>query len=58
MTDNGKPYKILSPTSVKLSALARELAKLHGMTEVKLVRHLLAQDRLRKAGLLQRDGEN
>jgi hypothetical protein len=53
-----KPYEILSPTSVKLSALAREMAKMHGMSEIELVRHLLAQDRLRKAGLLQRDGES
>jgi hypothetical protein len=34
------------------------MAKMHGMSETQLAKHLLEQDRLRKAGLLQRDGEN
>jgi hypothetical protein len=51
---DARPFQILSPTSVKLSPLAREMAKLDGMRETQLAKHLLDQDRLRKAGLLQR----
>ena len=40
-----------------LFGIALIVAKLHGMRETQLAKHLLEQDRLRKAGLLERDGE-
>jgi hypothetical protein len=58
MEDDGKPYEVLSPTSIKLSPLAREMAKMHGMTERDMARHLLNQHKLRESGLVQKDGEN
>ena len=58
MSEDDKPYTIESPTRVRLSPLARELAKMHSMSEVEMARHLLQQHRQRQAGLAQKDGEN
>jgi hypothetical protein len=52
------PFVIHSPTKITLSVTAREMAKMHGMTEVELARHLLEQDSLRQAGDTQRNGES
>jgi hypothetical protein len=56
--DDEQPYVIHSATRITLSPMAREMAKMHGMTEVQLARHLLDQDRLRREGETQRVGEN
>jgi hypothetical protein len=38
--------------------LAREMAKMHGLSEEQLGRHLLNQSKLRESGLTQKEGEN
>jgi hypothetical protein len=38
--------------------LAREMAKMHGMTEEQLAKHLLNQSKLQESGLIQKSGEN
>ena len=53
-----KPYTIHSPTKITLGPVAREMCKLHGMSEVDMARHLLAQEKLRADGLTQKQGEN
>jgi len=53
-----KPYTIHSDTRITLSQAARELCKLHGMTEEQMARHLLNQHRLEQAGQIQRPGED
>jgi hypothetical protein len=58
MTDEKKPYEILSSTKVRLGPTARELAKLSGVSEQQMARFLLQQHELREAGLIQRDNEN
>jgi hypothetical protein len=55
--DNEKPYVIESPTRIRLMPEARELAKLNGMTEEQMARHLLKQHALQQAGLVQKEGE-
>jgi hypothetical protein len=57
MTD-GLPFKIESPTKVWLSAEARVLAKMNGMSDTDMARHLLAQHAQREAGLIQKDGHD
>src|SRR5262245_48628420 len=39
----GKLYKVKSATCITLSPEARELCKLHGVTEEQMARHLIAQ---------------
>jgi hypothetical protein len=56
--DDEKPYRIESPTRVRLGPLAREMARMHGMTERELAQHLLQQHRLQQGGVVQKDGEN
>jgi hypothetical protein len=56
--DDGKPYEVLSPTKIRLGPIAREMCKLHSMSETDMARHLLQQHKLRQAGLAQRDGES
>jgi hypothetical protein len=58
MEDDGKPFVIESPSRVRLSPLAREMAKMHGMSEVEMCKHLLNQHALRRSGLAQKEGEN
>ena len=53
--DNGVPYKVVSPTRVWLSATAKQLAAMHNMSQVDMARHLLNQNRLKQAGLVQKD---
>jgi hypothetical protein len=50
-------YEILSQGRIRLSPAALEWAAEFGMTESEMARHLIEQDRLRKAGLIQREGE-
>jgi hypothetical protein len=57
MTDD-RPFVIQSPTRIRLMPTAREMAKLHGMSEEELARHLLRQEELRKTGLTQQVGES
>jgi 16S rRNA A1518/A1519 N6-dimethyltransferase RsmA/KsgA/DIM1 with predicted DNA glycosylase/AP lyase activity len=52
------PYKVLSPTRVWLSETARQLASMHSMSEAEMAKHLLAQHRLKQAGLVQTDGKD
>lgn len=52
-----KPYTVHSDSKITLSPMAREMAKMHGMTEAELARHLLNQHKLQAAGLVQREGE-
>jgi len=56
--DDEKPYVIHSATKITLKPLAREMARMHGMTEEQLARHLLQQHKLQEAGLTQKQGEN
>jgi hypothetical protein len=56
MTDD-KPYLVLGPGQIRLSPTAREWAKEFGLTDQQMARHLIEQDRLRKAGQLQKEGE-
>jgi hypothetical protein len=58
MDDEGKPFVIESPTRVRLSSVAREMAKMAGMSELEMAKHLLQQHQLQQAGLVQKDGES
>jgi hypothetical protein len=58
VTNDDRPFVIQSPTKITLTPTAREMAKLHGMTETELARHLLKQEELRKTGLTQQTGES
>jgi hypothetical protein len=58
MDDEQPPYIIHSPTKITLKPTARELARMHGMTEEQLAKHLLQQQALQEAGLTQKQGEN
>jgi hypothetical protein len=53
-----KPYTVHSDTKITLSPLAKEMAKMHGMTELEMAKHLLNQHRLEQAGQTQKPGEN
>ena len=55
---DNKPYEMLSPTKIRLGPLARDMAKMHGMSEEQMARHLLQQHKLQQAGLTQKQGEN
>jgi hypothetical protein len=57
MSDD-RPFVIQSPTRIRLMPTAREMARMHGMTEIEMARHLLQQDELRKTGLTQQQGES
>jgi hypothetical protein len=57
MSDDN-PYSVLGPGQILLSPTAREWAREFGMTETEMARHLIEQDRLRKAGVIQGHGEN
>jgi hypothetical protein len=57
MSDD-QPYEVIAPGQIRLSPTAREWALQFGMTEKEMARHLLEQDRLRRAGLIQRHGED
>jgi hypothetical protein len=56
--DDDRPYVIHSPTKITLKPMAREMCKMHGMSEEQMARHLLQQHKLQESGLIQRDGEN
>ena len=58
MDDEGKPFIVESPTRIRLSPMARQMARMHGMTENEMAKHLLQQHQLQQAGLTQREGEN
>ena len=53
--DDSRLYTIHSGSRITLSAEAREMAKMHGMTETEMARHLLDRHKLAQAGLIQRD---
>ena len=44
--DDDKPYIIHSATKITLTPIAREMAKMHGMTEIEMAQHLLQQHAL------------
>jgi hypothetical protein len=50
MSDEGKPFEILSPTKIKLNREAREWAKEHGMTLTQMAKHLLNQHKQSEGG--------
>jgi hypothetical protein len=56
--DDDAPYVVHSPTKIRLSPLAIELAKQQGMSLTQMAKHLLQQHRQREAGLTQKQGEN
>jgi hypothetical protein len=58
MSDDDNPYLVLGPGQIVLGLEAREWAKIHGLSETEMAKHLMEQDRLRKAGQIQREGEN
>jgi hypothetical protein len=53
-----RPYTIHSDTRITLSPLAKEMARMHGMSLTEMARHLLAQEKLKADGRVQREGEN
>jgi hypothetical protein len=55
---NVPPFTIESPTRIRLSPLAVEMARENGMTPKEMAKHLLQQDRLRRAGMVQPEGTN
>ena len=57
MSDDDQAYWVLGPGQILLSPTAREWAKEFGMTENEMAKHLMEQDRLRKTGLIQKEGE-
>ena len=57
MSDD-QPYEVLGPGEIILSPTAREWAREFGMSETAMAKHLIEQDRLRKAGQIQREGED
>jgi hypothetical protein len=57
MSDDN-PYLVLGPGQILLSPTAREWAREFGMSENEMAKHLIEQDRLRRAGQIQRDGES
>ena len=57
MTDD-KSYLVLGPGQIRLSPTAREWAREFGLTDEQMAINLIEQDRLRKAGQLQREGES
>jgi hypothetical protein len=58
MTDDDKPYTIHSPTKITLSPEAKYWAEQHGMRLEAMAKHILQQEKLRDAGLSQRQGES
>jgi hypothetical protein len=58
MNDDDQAYWVLGPGQIQLSPTAREWAREFGMTETEMARHLIEQDRLRRAGQIQGHGEN
>ena len=58
--DDDRPFA-KSPTAIRLGISWDDycdLCRMHGMTKVEMLRHLLNQRKLQEAGLLQREGEN
>jgi hypothetical protein len=51
------PFKI-EGTKVWLSAEARQMAALSGLSDEQMGRHLLSQAKLREQGAIQRDGHD
>jgi hypothetical protein len=41
--DDDKPYIIRTRTKITLSSLAKEMARMHGMSEVEMARHLCSR---------------
>jgi hypothetical protein len=58
MADDDAPYVVLSPTKIRLTPLAQEMARQNGLSLVDMAKHLLAQHQQREAGLTQKQGEN
>jgi hypothetical protein len=58
MVSEDRPYVVHSDTRITLTPLAREMAKLNGMSEREMAKHLLTQHRMEQAGLTQREGES
>ena len=57
MTEDGKFYRV-DGSKVTLSPEAREMARMAGLSDTEMARHLIAQDKLRSAGTVQRQGED
>jgi hypothetical protein len=57
MDTSSKPFVIHSDSKITLGPEAREMAKMHGLSEEQLAKHLLAMNRQREAGLVQKEGE-
>jgi hypothetical protein len=51
-------FVIESHDRVRLGPVAKEWARVHGMTLRQMAEHVLHQDNLRAAGLAQKVGEN
>jgi hypothetical protein len=56
--DDDRPFVIEGPTRIRLMPIAREMAKMHGMSEIEMAQHLLRQHALQDAGMVQKDGES
>jgi hypothetical protein len=58
MNADDRPFVIESETRVRLGPVAKEWARVHGMSLEQMAEHVLHQDNLRAAGLIQRQGES
>jgi hypothetical protein len=56
--DDHRPYTVHSPSKITLRPEAKFWAREHGLSNIELAKHLLAQERLRELGHTQRDGES
>ena len=56
--DDDRPFTIQSNTRITLGPIAKEWARAWQMSLDELGKHLLQQEKLRRQGLLQREGEN
>jgi hypothetical protein len=56
--DDDRPFVIEGPTRIRLMPIAREMAKMHGMSETEMAQHLLRQHALQDAGMVQKEGES
>jgi hypothetical protein len=56
--EDDKPYIIHSATKITLMPIARDMAKMHGMSETEMAQHLLQQHALQDAGMVQKEGES
>ena len=58
MSDDDNAYMSSRPRRNHIVANGKRVGEEFGLTETEMARHLMEQDRLRKAGQIQAEGEN